>query len=164
MNNIVLRNVVMLVIAMSFVILNGFVGRYIPPNGIFLTPLILMLTTLFTAFGTKYIKPVWISICSFIFVALNDISLKLYAGGAHDEEGLAWIHFFLFVGLVLTFILLSIAIIKNKQASLIHKFSAVILFSVLIAIYLYFFSNLGLGRYYPMENEEKEEILDYRTY
>jgi hypothetical protein len=130
------------------VFLNGLIGHFFAPNGIMLTPIVLTITTSLVCFGTKNIKIILLSALTYLFVALNDISIKLYSGGSHDSEGLGWIHMLLFVGLLPTFGILLTTIFRNKQETLTNKIIALIMFVGLIAGHLQLFSNLGLGRYY----------------
>jgi hypothetical protein len=130
------------------VFLNGLIGHFFAPNGIMLTPIVLTITTSLVCFGTKNIKIILLSALTYLFVALNDISIKLYSGGSHDSEGLDWIHMLLFVGLLPTFGILLATIFRNKQETLTNKIIALIMFVGLIAGHLQLFSNLGLGRYY----------------
>jgi hypothetical protein len=130
------------------VIVNGFIGHFFAPNGIMLTPIVLTITTSLVCFGTKNIKIIFISALTYLFIALNDISIKLYSGGSHDSEGLGWIHMLLFIGLLPTFGILLATIFRNKEETLTNKTIAVVLFVGLIAGHLQLFSNLGLGRYY----------------
>jgi hypothetical protein len=130
------------------VILNGLVGHFFAPNGILFTPIVLTITTSLICFGTKNFRVIFISILTFIFVALNDISIKLYSGGSHDNEGLGFVHLLLFVGLVPTFGFLLYSILQHKEEKYINKIVAIILFVGLIATHLELFSDLGLGRSY----------------
>ena len=146
-----MNNKTALVLAILTVILNGFIGHFFAPNGIMLTPIVLLITTSLICFGTKNVKPIFISILTYLFVALNDISIKLYSGGSHDSEGLGWIHMLLFIGLLPTFGILLAAIFNSKEVTLTNKIIAVFLFVGLIAVHLQLFRNLGLGRYYWYE-------------
>lgn len=146
-----MNNYIALGIATLTVILNGLIGHFFAPNGIMLTPIILTITSSLICFGTKNIRVIFISILTFLFVALNDISIKLYSGGTHDNEGLGWVHLLLFVGLVPTFGILLSSVLKRDDEKSINKIVAIILFVGLIAIHLQLFSNLGLGRHYWYE-------------
>lgn len=146
-----MNNYIALGIATLTVILNGLIGHFFAPNGIMLTPIILTITSSLICFGTKNIRVIFISILNFLFVALNDISIKLYSGGTHDNEGLGWVHLLLFVGLVPTFGILLSSVLKRDDEKSINKIVAIILFVGLIAIHLQLFSNLGLGRHYWYE-------------
>lgn len=138
-------------LATSTVILNGLIGHFFAPNGILLTPVVLTITTSLVCLGTKNIKVILISTLTYLFVALNDISIKLYSGGSHDQEGLVWIHALLFIGLIPTFGILLTRSFRQKDEKLINKLLAVGLFIGLIALHLQLFGNLGLGRYYWYE-------------
>ena len=146
-----MNNTTALGLATSTVILNGLIGHFFAPNGIALTPVVLTITTSLVCFGTKNIKVILISTLTYLFVALNDISIKLYSGGSHDQEGLVWIHALLFIGLIPTFGILLTRSIRQKDEKLINKLLAVGLFIGLIALHLQLFGNLGLGRYYWYE-------------
>jgi len=143
-----MNNKTALGLATITVILNGFIGHFFAPNGIMLTPIILTIMTALVCFGTKNIKIIFISALTYLFVALNDISIKLYSGGSHDNEGLGWVHLLLFVGLVPTFGILVATILKHKEETWTNKIISIVLFVGLIAGHLQLFSNLGLGRHY----------------
>jgi hypothetical protein len=143
-----MNNKIVLGIAALTVILNGLIGHFFAPSGIMLTPIVLTITTFLVCFRIKNIKIIVSSVLTYLFVAFNDILIKLYSGGSHDSEGLGWIHVLLFVGLLPSFGILLGSIFTNKQEAFINKIIAMILFVVLIAGHLQLFSNLGLGRYY----------------
>jgi hypothetical protein len=143
-----MNNTTALGLATLIVVLNGLIGHFFAPNGIMLTPIVLTISTSLVCFGTKNIKIIFISALTYLFVAFNDISIKLYSGGSHDNEGLGWVHLLLFVGLVPTFGILLATVLKHKEETVTNKIIAVVLFIGLIAGHLQIFSNLGLGRYY----------------
>jgi hypothetical protein len=143
-----MNNTIVLALATLTVILNALIGHYFAPDGILLTPFVLTITSFLVCFLTENIRVIFISILTFLFVALNDIAIKLYAGGKHDNEGLDWIHLFLFFGLIPTFVFLSIAVFKRKSEKLAIKLMAIGLFIALTYIHLQLFSRLGLGRRY----------------
>lgn len=146
-----MNNYLALGLASLTVIINGLIGHFFPPNGIMLTPIVLIITSTLICFGTKNIRAIFISILTFLFVALNDIFIKLYSGGAHDNEGLAWVHLLLFIGLIPTFGILMTAFFKLKDERLRNKILAIVLFIGLTVIHLKLFNNLGLGRHYWYE-------------
>lgn len=143
-----MNNYTLLGIATLIVILNGLIGHFFAPSGIMLTPIVLIVTTSLVCFGTKNIRSIFISILTFLFIALNDISIKLYSGGMHDFEGLGFIHMFMFIGLVPASGILLVSILKKKNENSINKILAIVLFAGLIAVHLQLFSNLGIGRFY----------------
>ena len=144
------RNILILGLAFIVVLLNGLIGHFFAPNGIFLTPFVLTITASLIAFRTKNLKPIWKSVLIYSFMALNDFSIKLYSGGSHDNEGLGFVHLFLFIGLLPTFGILITTITNDKQTTTKDKILAITIFPILTGIHLYLFSGLGLGRYYPV--------------
>ena len=141
-----MNNATAIGLALLTVVINGLIGHFFAPGGILLTPLVISATTFFVGYCTKNITVIFISILAFIFVALNDISIKLYAGGRHDNEGLMWTHLFLFIGLVPTSVILLIAVFRRKSARLTNKILALVLFAGLVWVHLLLFDDVGLGR------------------
>jgi hypothetical protein len=144
------KTMLRLLAALSVVIINGLIGHFFAPYGILLTPIILSITTYLAVFPVSNLNPVWKSMFSFLFIATNDISIKLYSGGRHDYEGLAWVHLLLFIGLLPVFGLLLNSVFEDRKAPVILQIFAMVIFPILILGYLYFFSELGLGREYPI--------------
>jgi hypothetical protein len=145
-----MRNYLAISLVLLIVLANGYIGHFYPPKGIDFTPIVLIIDSLLIVFGTKNLKAFWKSAFIVTFIILNDILIKLYSGGSHDNEGLEWIHFFLYLGLLPSFVILSINIIRDKNETKLSKIIAIIIFPILITIYLQFFYTLGLGRYYPI--------------
>lgn len=137
------RNAIAL--ALLAVIVNGLVGHFLPPYGIFLTPVIMTITTVLVCFGTNGIKAIWVSALTYFFIAFNDIYIKLYAGGTADSAGLAWIHLFFFIGLVSASVNLLVAIIVRPNENPTSKLIALFVFAGLIAGHWLLFRSLGHG-------------------
>jgi hypothetical protein len=137
-----------LLIAFGIVILNIIIDHLFAPTGMMLTPIILTLGSFLIAFMTINIKPIWKSILIFGLVVLHDVGIKLYGGGSHDSEGQGWIHLLLFIGLLPTFGILMTTILRDKNESILNLVISISIFPILIFIYLHFFSDLGIGRYY----------------
>lgn len=137
-----------IVIATLTVLFNGIIDHFFAPYGIMFTPIVLTITSLLIAFGAPKVDLLWVSFLTFLFAALNDVLIKLYGGGSHDAEGQGWIHFLLFIGLVPTTAILLTSIFRRKEERMWRKIVAVFLFGILVVVYLQFFQNLGLGRYY----------------
>jgi hypothetical protein len=146
-----MKNYIAIGLAIYTVIVNGLIGHFFAPSGIMLTPIVLIITTSLVVFGTKNLKITLVSFLSYLFIAINDISIKLYSGGSHDSEGLGWVHLLLFIGLVPTFGILLTGIFIRKDENLKNKIFALVIFIGLIGIHLQLFSDLGLGRYYWYE-------------
>ena len=142
------KNIITLIIAIAIVIINGLIGHFLAPFEIWTTPLVLIITSLLVAFKIKNIRIIWKGVLMFLFACFNDILIKLYAGGVHDEEGYGWITLSLIWGLIPTFfILYRISYLDDKETKR-NKVMALTLFSVLVILHFLLFGNLGLGREY----------------
>ncbi len=139
-----MKNVSSLGFAAFIVFMNGALGRHSAPHAIFMTPVVICVTTLLIVLGTKNISSIYLSILTYAFIALNDVLIKLYAGGKHDHQGTGWIHLMMFIGLVPSFGGLVSKIVSLKNESKQIRWFAVILFVVLIIIHLECFKDLGM--------------------
>jgi hypothetical protein len=84
------------------------------------------------------------SILCYLFIGLNDIGIKLFAGGRHDMEGIGWVYMLLFIGLVPGSIMLVMAVIRDKRSATWLKLMSVISFTLLICLHLKVFKTLGV--------------------
>jgi hypothetical protein len=137
-----------ILIATGVIILNLILGHFFAPTGMMLTPVALIIATVIVVFTTKKLRPIYITQTVLGLIILHDIGLKLYSGGTHDREGFGWLHLMLFLGLVPSYILTIIGIIRNKQTNWTEKILSILIFPLVIAGHLYLFDDLGLGRHY----------------
>lgn len=135
------------IIAISIVLINGLIGHFFAPLGMFLTPVVLILTTWLVVAKIEGLSVGWKSLLVFSCVALNDILLKLFAGGMHDNEGAAWMFLLMLVGLLPSYVIMLFHILKTKE-SMAYKVIALVVFPLLILAHLQITINLGMGRYY----------------
>ncbi|MFD2787320.1 hypothetical protein [Hymenobacter rubripertinctus] len=129
------------------VLANGIVDHYHAPTGIMLTPvLILSITTLMVSTRRFRTNPVSAMLMVVLFISLNDTGIKLYGGGTHDNEGQAWVHLFLLIGLLPSYSALLFVIFRQSTASVSTKIVAALLFPLLLFGYLTLFADLGMGQ------------------
>ena len=145
-----MKNILALTISLILVLINGIIGHFFPPNGIDFTLILIPTITVIICFASENLKSILKSLSVSFLIIINDILIKLYSGGTHDLEGLEWIHFFMYSGILIGLIILSINVMKNKKENLYIKILSIITFPFLIYIYLQFFYQLGLGRKYPI--------------
>ncbi|WP_281239941.1 hypothetical protein [Flavobacterium praedii] len=145
-----MKNILALTISLILVLINGIIGHFFPPNGIDFTIILIPTITAIICFASENLNSILKSLSVSFLVIANDILIKLYSGGTHDLEGLEWIHFFMYCGILIGLIILSINVMKNKKENLYIKILSIITFPFLIYIYLQFFYQLGLGRKYPI--------------
>lgn len=144
-----MKNILALTISLILVLTNGIIGHFFPPNGIDFTLILIPTITAIICFASENLSSILKSLSVSFLVIANDILIKLYSGGTHDLEGLEWIHFFMYSGILIGLIILSINVMKNKKENLFIKILSIITFPFLIYIYLQFFYQLGLVRKYP---------------
>jgi cytochrome bd-type quinol oxidase subunit 1 len=148
MNDIIGNKYTLVFISFTIVATNILLDCFVVPCGITLTPIVIVVgTILINTLNAKF-DLITRTILTFLVIALNDIGIKLYGGGSHDLEGIEFIHFFLALGLLPCFIILSICAFKNKEDGTLKRIGSLILFVMLICFHLYFFERLGLDTRY----------------
>ena len=138
-----MNNTKTILISSGIVIINDIIGHFFAPNGIILTPIVLILISVLIGILNKELKPFWKSTILSGLIILHDIGIKLYSGGSHDREGLSWIHGLLFIGLIPAYMILTVGIYRATNESKVNKWIAIVLFPILIWIHLLIFSELG---------------------
>jgi len=133
-------------LSVTIVLVHLIIGHFFAPYGLFFTPMVLMMVSILIALLTKELVSIWKSVVLAVLIGFHDIGIKLYSGGRHDYEGLGFLQFMLFVGLVPAFVILLIGIIRNENDTKFEKWLAVILFPIIVSIHLLIFRELGLGR------------------
>jgi len=143
-----MKDIYLVFISVVCIILSALFGHYYPPIGIELTPVILIITGVIVFNNLKFQNVFLKVLLFFSFVALNDLLIKLYAGGRHDYEGLAWTKLFLYIGLLPSYFILVKAIWLDRFAGQTSKIVSILVFPILVVIYLAISRDLGLGTEY----------------
>jgi hypothetical protein len=141
-----------LLISIFVVLSNVLADHFFAPIGLMLTPIIIIIVACLINLNKGKFDVIIRAIISYLLIAVNDIGIKLYGGGIHDAEGQGWIYMLLLVGLVPCVIILFISGFKNQKDNFYKTIFALSLFLALIFLHLYFFENLGIGRYYKIYN------------
>jgi len=119
-------------------------GHFLPPVGLLLIPVTISLMTALIIFTGTDFSILIKSLLAYLFIGLNDIGIKLFAGGIHDPQGLGWIHMLLFVGLVPCFIMLVIGVLGDKKSANWVNAISILIFLLLIFAHLQVFETLGV--------------------
>ncbi len=135
--------IILLVSLVIIVLFNGVIGRFLAPFGIFLTPVVIFFTTYTICKECKEMNVILISFVAYLLIALNDVLIKIYGGGTHDNTGLGFILVFTLMGLIPSFLYFIFTIYK-RNGKMEYKIIAVLLFIVLIICHHKMFSKLGL--------------------
>jgi hypothetical protein len=120
------------------------IGHFVPPTGILFIPLVISVATAIIVFTDSGFNVLVKSILCYLFIGLNDIGIKLFAGGRHDMEGINWVYMLLFLVLVPCSIMLVMAIIRDKGSATWLKLMSIISFTLLICLHLEVFKTLGV--------------------
>lgn len=120
------------------------IGHFLPPTGVLITPVTISLMAGVIIFTNNEFSILIKSILCYLYIGLNDIGIKLFAGGIHDSEGTGWIHVMLFIGLVPCFIMLLIGVFQDKGSTNWIKAISILVFILLIFIHLQIFETLGM--------------------
>ena len=139
LQKIVLISLLILILSLSVII-----GHFLPPTGILAAPIVISVMTALVIFTNNDFSILAKSILSYLFIGLNDIGIKLFAGGRHDMEGIGWIHMLLFIGLVPCFIMLLIGVFRDKGSAIEIKILSILVFILLIYVHLEVFETLGV--------------------
>lgn len=138
------KKVILAGLLMPILLLNTVIGHFLPPTGIVVTPAIISIMTGLIVFTDTDFNIFVKSVLSYLFIGLNDIGIKLFAGGRHDMEGVGWIHMFLFIGLVPCFIILLIGVFRDKRSAVDIKILSILVFILLMYLHLERFETLGV--------------------
>jgi hypothetical protein len=135
------KNITVFGISIIVTLISNYFGHVNPPFSISFTPILIPLITslLFFVSDIKLI-PKFLSFI--LFVILNDLLIKNFAGGIHDSEGQAWISAFLSIGLLLSLIPVFIyffTIESNKKKFILSAFVS----AILIYVFMLFSSSFG---------------------
>ena len=120
------------------------ISHFFPPTGVLAIPFTMSLMTGLIFFTNNEFKIIIKSFLSYLYIGLNDIGIKLFAGGIHDSEGTGWLHLLLFIGLIPCLIMLIISMFKDESSNVWIKLLSILLFTILIIIHLYLFESLGM--------------------
>lgn len=129
-------------------LLSIIVGHFLPPAGILLSPVIISLMTGIIVFADNGSGVLIKSTISYLYIGMNDVGIKLFAGGIHDSEGEGFIHLFLFIGLIPCFIILLMAVINDRNSNKWTKALSVVVFILLLCAHLLIFQTLGMESRY----------------
>jgi len=138
-----IKNILFVITALLFVIANAYNGHHNSPSGITCTPYVIIATSLIAAFALSS-KLVYKVLFSLFFMLLNDVLIRLYSGGRHDYEGAGWIMLSLLLGASPSFLILIIAIYRDKKETRRSKIIALLLFPLIVIAYTCFFDCLGI--------------------
>ena len=135
-------------VALALCLANGMADHFFAPSGIIATPWVLVTVAALIHNARNARHALAGVVITTALCCLNDAGIKLYGGGMHDLEGQGFITLTLGVGLLAAYIFVALYLIRSAAMSNRAKLAAAVIMPLIIAGYLYFFGNLGLGRFY----------------
>lgn len=137
-----------LILSISLVVLNIILCHFYCFSGMAATPGVALIVSAIIALLVSGIRLYQRIIIVAGLLILNDVGLKLYASGSHDQVGQSWQTLFTIAGILVALCILIVAAVKEKRETRLHKISVLLAFPILLMIHLYLTMDLGLGRYY----------------
>ena len=80
-------------------------------------------------------------IYNFILLVINDLLIRLYAGGTHDSQGMAWCWIMFHLGFIIATIIMiaySLTITKENKFEKFSNFNIVVIGTILTAVFYNF--------------------------
>ena len=135
-------------LALLLCLANDVADHFFAPIGIMLTPLVLVTAAALLNTPRKAGYTLALPGITAILCCLHDAGIKLYGGGQHDLEGQGFMNAFFFAGLLPSYILVLVLLVRSTEISRNKRIAAAFIMPLIVICYLYFFGALGVGRYY----------------
>ena len=102
------KNILAIGLGLTLVIVSNIIGHFAAPFSIFVTPI--LLTIIIAGINSQLYKSNFLLtvIYNFGLLLFNDLFIRYYAGGTHDQVGKAWIFLFFAIAFILAFITMTI--------------------------------------------------------
>lgn len=138
-----IKNILIITLGIATLLISNYLGHVNPPFSISFTPVLIGLFTGMVLFFTDFRLSIKFGLITGLII-LNDVLIRLYAGGTHDFEGLGWIAGFLFIGLIISLIEIIIYGLIKQRNKKVKYFLYVIGSCVILYAYLSYFSSIGM--------------------
>jgi hypothetical protein len=138
------KNILAIGLGIILVIISNVIGHFAAPFSIFVSPL--LLTVIIAGINAKLYKSNFILtvIYNFGLLLFNNLFIRLYAGGGHDQEGKGWIFLFFAITFILASITMTIYSFATYDSqrqigkNVFTNFFILLLFTVLTGIIYYY--------------------------
>ena len=128
------------------VTLSNIIGHFAAPFSILVTPI--LLTIIIAGLNFNLYKSNFLLTISYNYglLLLNDLFIRFYAGGIHDQEGKGWIFLFFVIAFILAFITMTIysfttAVNRNKTTkttNVLTNIFTLLIFTTLTGLIYYY--------------------------
>jgi hypothetical protein len=145
------QNIITITIGLTLVTVSNIIGHFAAPFSISVTPI--LLTIIIAGINSQLYKSNFHLTVAYNFgiLLLNDLLIRLFAGGTHDQEGKAWISLYFIISFVLAFITMTIYSLttvnnQNKTANskkVMAPFRGLLILSIMTGlIYFYILADI----------------------
>ncbi len=142
-------NYKLLSISFGVVILNNILGHYFPPFSIVASPILFLIIMSFMCYRLSKQDYTITMLCSFCLLILNDVLIRIFAGGMHDHQGQGFIFLSFIISFLICFVyilIFSFMNIKENEQNhiiIIKRISILLLISIgLLSIYFLVISKI----------------------
>ena len=138
-----MKNVFIIILGILLILINNYLGHINPPFSISWTPVLIGLITGLIMYFTDFRISVKFGLITILIIS-NDVLIKLFSGGTHDWEGAGWISVFLFIGLIISLILITVYGFTKQKKLRKKYFLNLFATGLIIFFYLSYFNSLGM--------------------
>ncbi|MFD0964807.1 hypothetical protein [Pseudofulvibacter geojedonensis] len=128
--------------SLIIILINVALGHFLPPSSIMFSPIVICVITVFVM-EMKINTCVKTFLIGFL-ISLQDIGVKLFAGGTSDSQGLAWIHLMLLIGVASSGMYLLYYMFYKENSNLKVKLISLLILGSVLLLHLRCFFYLGL--------------------
>lgn len=137
------NKLILVILGLTIISISNFIGQFLAPFSIFASPIVLPII-LGIINASLYKANYYITVLyGFGLLLINDILIRLFAGGEHDDGGKAWIMLFFIITTTIGFMTMSIFAFnkhnsetwKKKAFSIFTK----IVFTIVVLVFVGFF-------------------------
>ena len=96
------KKIFIILFGLTLVFLSNIIGHFAAPFSIMITPLLLSIIIGGLNFSLYKSTYYWTVLYGFGLLLLNDVLIRIYAGGTHDDEGKGWIMLFFIIAFLLS--------------------------------------------------------------
>jgi len=140
------KNILAIGFGLMLVTLSNIIGHFAAPFSILVTPI--LLTIIIAGLNFNLYKSNFLLTISYNYglLLLNDLFIRFYAGGIHDQEGKGWIFLFFVIAFILAFITMTIysfttAVNRNKTTkttNVLTNIFTLLIFTTLTGLIYYY--------------------------
>lgn len=141
----IISSVTILIVSIIIVLISNYQGAVNPPASITFTPFLIPIITLLNLSLLRMNFFCKFGIITGLII-LNDILIRIYAGGTHDSAGNGWIVGMLLIGVIISFVIILLYYFIKEDRKKIRK-SYWISFStyfIVLILYLNMFGTFGM--------------------